>query len=116
VESYGCPSSPPHPHWGDGRDGSYSTDYHPPSGTDKDVWAFKIYTSEALGELVLSWQGPQDILERSHLVDDDLGVTVTPVKNSKSVYEYVTDWNGTNQRYFHWVLKKPKGKKGKSVK
>lgn len=101
----------PHPDWVDGRNGDYATDYHP-LGTAADEWAFKVNTSEDLDELVLSWwEAPEDILERLKLVDDDLGVSIKPLKNGKSISEYATSWNGLKTRHFRWVLKKvPPGK------
>ena len=97
-----------HADWPGDTAGDYASDYHPVSGGKADEWPFVIHTSEALDELLISWEGPEEILRRSVLIDLDLGVKIEPIGNKRSRSTYLSTWNGMSERQFRWVLKKDK--------
>lgn len=95
----------PHPEWGE-QAGDYAYDYHP-LHNGRDEWFFVVRSSESdLESLTLRWDVPQDILERSQLVDLDTGETINIVRGKKVRGAWTTEWYGLQERQFAWVLKK----------
>jgi len=87
----------PHPEWGQ-PDADYGTDYHPLSrGRQQDSWTFEIRSNDPGRDLVLSWQGPMQILARSVLVDSATGQKILAVKGS-----YRLGALGGGSRTFEW--------------
>jgi glucose/arabinose dehydrogenase len=102
-----------HPDWPHETAGDYASDYHPVSGTKADEWPFVIHTSEALNELLISWEGPEEILRRSVLIDEDLGVKIKLTKNKRIRSAYLSNWEGRTERRFRWILEKDRPKRKK---
>ena len=77
----------PHPEWGE-RKGDYASDFRaaqrynprgmPLPGLPAGEWIFEIRADEPGGEVVLSWDGPPQILARSRLSDPTTGLTLNP--------------------------------------
>jgi hypothetical protein len=77
----------PHSEWG-ARAGSYASDLRSPQklnargrpvgGLPPATWDFEIRANAPRGEVVLTWEGPADILARSRLRDRDTGQIIQP--------------------------------------
>ena len=60
----------PHGDWGS-HAGNYATDFHASSSKGKDQWDFEIQTDEYGREAILCWNGPQEVLHNTTLIDLD---------------------------------------------
>ncbi|MFZ1642162.1 MAG: hypothetical protein WAV07_12200 [Candidatus Contendobacter sp.] len=73
----------PHPDWG-GNAGDYTTDYRSTEkarrGAPAANWRFEIRTDQIGRNLQLRWEGPDAVLSRSVLFDEDTGVSY-PLRN-----------------------------------
>jgi hypothetical protein len=77
----------PHPEWGTNA-GDYASDFRsaqrlnkrgrPAPGLPAADWAFEIRTDRPGTPVVLTWEGPREILKRSRLVDRTTGRTLIP--------------------------------------
>ncbi len=77
----------PHPEWA-ARAGRYASDFRsaqrlnprgkPVSGLPAGDWAFEIRADKPGGTVVLTWEGPPEILARSILIDRATGRTIKP--------------------------------------
>ncbi len=77
----------PHPEWG-ARAGRYASDFRsaqrlnsrgkPVSGLPAGDWAFEIRADKPGGTVVLTWEGPPEILARSILIDRATGRAIKP--------------------------------------
>ncbi|MCB1775372.1 MAG: FG-GAP repeat protein, partial [Gammaproteobacteria bacterium] len=79
----------PHPHWGE-HAGDYTSDFHklPRDPRWGDVWEFEIRSDALLSDLRLSWDGPQEILERSVIIDRDMNQRIPATER---VYDFYLD-------------------------
>ncbi len=63
----------PHGDWG-ARSGDYSTDFHALGrGSHRDSWPLEVWASAGVEQVTLTWEGPEELLERSFLVDEVSG-------------------------------------------
>ncbi len=74
----------PHADWGR-RAGDYTTDFHAlGSGSRHDRWSFEVWASQDVERVTLGWEGPEEILRRSFVVNELTGQQV-PVSPEGSV-------------------------------
>lgn len=83
--------------WGDNA-GDYTSDFHPVSRNNrKDDWSFVVLSDDHQREVTLSWQGPENALKDSLLIDMDNGEVIQPDKRGS----YTFHMNG-ERRNFAW--------------
>jgi hypothetical protein len=99
----------PRPAWGN-RAGDYASDLRsaqrfnargrPIAGLPPGEWLFEIRADRARTPVVLSWDGPADILKRSRLIDRTTGKTLQPAAKAYARgYRLVL---GNGSRAFSW--------------
>ena len=95
----------PHPEWGD-HSANYASDFHPlpAKNGEGDRWSFEIHSDDPGRVLTLRWEGLQEIMEKSTLIDTETGTEVEAVVGS---YEF--SMNGQS-RSFEWKLGSGGGK------
>ena len=102
----------PHPRW-QTEPWAYTTDFHgivgfgSPGGDRERAqrWRFEIRRGTAGGNVVLSWQGPAEILQRSILVDLTSGRKIRPKPGGSLDIEMTTPIHR-----FKWIVLPVKGK------
>jgi len=95
----------PHPNWGE-RAGDYASDYRPAQrprgrGLSAAAWNFVIRGDRPGTRVVLSWEGPRDILKRSRLVDRATGRLLNPAAKPYVKQGYAVTLKG-GARTFTW--------------
>jgi hypothetical protein len=76
------PGDPPsrgsaHRDWQD-KSGDYASDFRPARGNQPMTWNLELRADPAPSEVILRWEGPADILQRSQLTDTLTGQTINP--------------------------------------
>jgi len=99
------------PGWGDDA-GDYTSDFHPVSRNNKmDRWPFVVISDDHERKVTLSWQGPEQILKNSLLIDLDNNEVIEPDKQGR--YTFIT---GSEFRNFEWEYVKRPAKRNKKRK
>jgi len=93
----------PHPDWGTAA-GDYATDFRaaqrlnsrgkPVAGLPAADWTFEIRTDRPGTPVVLTWEGPPEILQRSRLIDRATGRTLIPTAKAYATGYRVTLTSG----------------------
>ncbi len=93
----------PHPDWGTAA-GDYASDYRaaqrlnsrgrPVAGLPAADWTFEIRTDRPGTPVVLTWEGPPEILQRSRLIDRATGRTLIPTAKAYATGYRVTLTSG----------------------
>ncbi len=92
----------PHGDWGQ-RAGDYATDFHAlGAGPHRDRWTFEVWASAGVKRVMLTWDGPEQVLQRSVLVNERTGERLRPTPYGT----YVFDLEGGLHR-FTWHLGDP---------
>jgi len=87
----------PHHDWDD-KANDYASDFHTlNSRKGKDKWEFEVRTNDPNRELSLSWSGPEDILQKSQLIDEETGEVI--IINPGEIYSFII---GSTYRRFTW--------------
>ncbi len=92
----------PHQNWGD-QAGDYTSDYHRYPRwrpAKRDRWRFEVWSSDPGAEVTLRWEGPEEELHRSVLVDRETGQRIR-VRSGESYTFTMTEIG----RSFRWFLK-----------
>ena len=90
----------PHDDWGE-QAGDYASDYRAYSLTPVvDEWRFEVRSSEADATVTLRWEGPNERLSESTLIDEETGESMAV--NRDGSYSFTL--TGTS-RSFRWVVR-----------
>ncbi len=89
----------PHPEWG-AYAGDYSTDFHALGGRGRDRWSFDVVASVPGEEITLRWEGPDEILRRSFVLDQQTRQMQRVLPGGS----YTFTMNG-GRRGFTWILR-----------
>ena len=95
----------PHLDLGD-HSGNYASDFHglPAKNGEGDRWSFEVHSDDPGRVLMLRWEGLQEIMEKSTLIDTETGTEVEAVVGG---YEF--NMNGQTRR-FEWKFGSGGGK------
>ena len=95
----------PHPDWG-AQAGDYASDYRSNQdsqqpGLPPATWRFELRADPADQPLRLRWEGPQAVLDRSELLDEDTGIRY-PAHDPILLQEGLSVPNPAPVRHFSW--------------
>jgi hypothetical protein len=88
----------PHPEWGE-HSGDYASDFRRLGRRPSGTWTFAVQAAATVKEVGLRWDGPEDVLSKSWLVDLETGVRQRVVPGGS----YVFVSNGTT-RAFKFII------------
>ena len=92
----------PHSDWGD-RAGDYASDYRGvDEQADGDTWTFEVRSDTPQRSLVLRWEGPMEILQRSVLIDLLTGEEIPAMRGTYAFELY------EQSRAFRWAYRIPR--------
>ncbi len=76
----------PHPDWGT-QAGDYASDFRAVkrNADAGDNWTFEIRTDDPSRTLLLTWDGPEEVLKRSVLIDDETRTRIPAIERSYEV-------------------------------
>jgi hypothetical protein len=78
----------PHDEWETGA-WNYTSDYRAITKKPSGEWTFKVLASPDVEEVTLRWEGPEDILKKSRLIDVQTGTKVKAGKDDSYTFELV---------------------------